>query len=266
MLTPEIMGLGAMLVLWVNGLLVLAVAFKQLGRVLGVSARLKRAQRDGRLVEGVVRAGAPFAIRHVTQVGRALTVRGPQRILFTDGPQSFEVLGGVLETAEGEIRVEAAQPGLSEVWIGQERADSQSACPSGDTFDAAYVDASKYKGYRREVEVPVGDGDRVWVLGARDGEALTPPESEPLLVSMIEPVRWARSRAWVLGGFLLVAFTALCGVTALAVVPPRFGPVSTVGGILCVAYFLAIQPIATAVRDAIRTPARQPLGGTWQRP
>lgn len=263
MLTRELMGLLALGILWVNGFLVVAVAFKQLRAVLGVRARFRRAREQGRLVVGVVREGEPIALRHVAQLGRAITTRGPERILFTDGPQSFEVLGGVVETGEGEVRVTAAQPGLSEVWVAPERAAEAGACPSADDFDEAYGEASKYKGFAREIVVPIRPGDRVWIVGDRDGDAIGPAEEEPLLVSMVEPFGWAGAKARLLVLFILGALGGLGGVTALALQTPWFGTVSTIGGVLAVAYFLGIQPLGTAVRDAVRTPARQPLGGTW---
>lgn len=265
MLTRELMGLLALGILWVNGLLVLAVAFKQLRAVLALRERFARAKTAGRLVSGVVAEGEPLALRHVAQLGRAMTTRGPDRILFTDGPQSFEVLGGVVDTGEGSVRVAAAQPGLSEVWVAPERAGEVRACPSPEVFDEAYGDASKYKGYAREVVVPVREGDRVWIVGDRAGDAIAPAEDEPLLVSMVEPFAWTASRARLLVGFLAGAFAGLTGVTALALTPPWFGTLSTTGGVLAVVYFLGIQPLGTAVRDAVRTPARQPVGGTWTR-
>ncbi|MBX3272585.1 MAG: hypothetical protein KF729_20160 [Sandaracinaceae bacterium] len=265
MLTREIMGLLALGVLWVNGLLVLAVALKQLRAVIDVRARFRRAREERRLSSGVVAEGEPFAVRHVAQLGRAITTRGPARILFTDGPQSFEVLGGVLETPEGPVRVAPAPPGLSEVWIAPERAAEAHACPSAEVFDEAFGEASKYKGYRREVLVSVRAGDRVWVVGDRGEQGVVPREDEPLLVSMVEPFGWTAQKARLLVGFVVLSLVGLVGVSALALWSPWFGTISTIGGALCVAYFLAIQPLGTAVRDAVRTPARQPIGGSWRR-
>ncbi len=259
------MGLLALGILWVNGLLVIAVAFKQLRVVRETGARFRRASREGRLVAGVVKEGEPLAIRHVAQLGRAVTSGGAPRILFTDGPQSFEVLGGAVETAEGVVRVAPAQPGLSEVWVAPERAAEARACPSVELFEEAYGEASKYKGYARELEVPIRAGDRVWILGDRDRDELRPSETEPLVVSMVEPLLWVSEKTLLLVAFIAGASLALCAVTALALQQPWFGTLSTIGGALCVAYFLGVPPIGTAVRDAVRTPARQPLGGTWTR-
>jgi len=266
MLTQEIMGLLALGILWLNGLLVLAVALKQLAAVLRMRARFRRARAEGRLVEGVVKGDAPIAVRRVEQLGRARTDKGSQKIiLFTDGAQSFEVLGGILETASGEVEVAPAPGDRAEVWVAPRRAEEAAACPSEDAFDDAWGDARKYKGHRRDLAVDVRGGDRVWVVGARDGDRVVAPEGAPLLLSMVEPFGWAGAKASLIGGFVLAAAVGLAAVSALAMWPPWFGTVSTIGGALCVAYFLGIQPLGTAVRDAVRTPARQPINGTWHR-
>lgn len=266
MLTREIMGLLALGILWVNGLLVLAVALKQLGGVLRMRSRFGRARDEGRLIEGVVKGDGPIAVRRVEQLGRARTDKGPGRIiLFTDGAQSFEVLGGTIETQEGDVEVAPAPDESAEVWVAPRRAEEAAACPSEDAFDEAWGDARKNKGHRRDVAVDVRGGDRVWVVGARDGDRVVAPKGSPLLLSMVEPFGWARSKAWLIVGFVLAASAGLAAVSALALWRPWFGTVSTIGGALCVAYFLGIQPLGTAVRDAVRTPARRPVNGTWQR-
>jgi hypothetical protein len=45
------------------------------------------------------------------------------------------------------------------------------------------------------------------------------------------------------------------GCSALALSAPVFGPVSTVGGAACLAFFLLVQPLGTALRDRARAPA-----------
>lgn len=269
MLTREIMGVFALGVLWLNSLLVLAVAFKQLGRVRRLAARLREARRAGQLVSGtVIRAerGERFAVRRIQQLGRALTTGEPDAIVFTDGPQSFEVLGGAIETPEGELEVEPTDPVSSEVWHDEARG-AEAIGGDAEAFEKAHPDASKYKGFRREIEVEVRVGDPVWVLGERDGDTLrAPDDAHPLLVSMVSPEAWASSRSRLLLGFTGGSFLILCAITALALYPPRFGVVSTIGGALGLAFFLAIQPLGTAVRDRVKTPARRLLNGEWKRP
>jgi len=265
-LTKEIMGLFALGILWLNGGLVIAAAYKQL-RALGRLRRAFVAARErGELISGrVVEADGVFARRHVSQTGRAVTTKGPSRILFTDGPQAFEVRGGIVETADGPITVEPAPIAASEVWPDPARSGEALGCPSEDAFDEAWTDASKFKGHAREIEIPVREGDSVWVHGRREGDTLSPWEGRPLLVSMVDPTAWCAGRARVVSLFIVGAALSLAAVTALTLVPPHFGLVSTIGGGLCLAWFLAIQPLGTAVRDAVKTPARQTLGAEWQR-
>jgi hypothetical protein len=269
MLSRELMGLLALGILWLNTGLVLAVALKQLGNVLALRGRFVRAAQRGELVRGKVAraAGARFAVRRIHMTGRALTTKGPDRILFTDGPQSFEVLGGEVITDAGDrLEVSAAQSAASEVWIDPVRAAEGAACSSGEEFDRAFGLASTFKGFAREVELELREGDRVWVYGAREGDRLQPTDHEPLVVSMVDPVAFCASRARLLVLFVLGAGLALVAVTGLALVPPYFGLVSTIGGALGLAYFLLIQPLGTAVRDAVKTPARRLVGALWVRP
>lgn len=267
MLTREIMGLLALGILWVNSALVFAVALKQLGNVRALRKRLVSARAEGALVTGIARAdGERFAVRRITQLGRAITTRGPDRILFTDGPQAFEVLGGSVETEGEAIRVAPAHGPEAEVWLGPARTLEGTACEDGGTFERAWAEATTFKGFAQDVELEVRSGDRVWVLGAREGDAIAPAGDAPLVVSMIDPVAFAASRARVLTLFLILGITALVGVTAVALTPPRFGLLSTLGGALGLAYFLAIQPLGTAVRDAVKTPARALVGALWRRP
>lgn len=269
MLGREFMGLLALGVLWVNAALVLAVAFHQLANVRALARRMAKAKARGELVRGVVESceGGRIAVRRIRQIGRAMTTKGPDRILFTDGPQSFEVLGGIVRTDDGAtVTVEPAQPAESEVWIDEARAADGVSCRDAAAFDEAWRPASTFKGFARDVELEVRTGDRVWVVGVRRGDRVGAGEGVPLLVSMVDPFAFCASRTWLLVGFLAGSAAALVAVTALALWPPHFGLVSTIGGALCVVYFLGIQPIGTAVRDAVKTPARRLVGARWQRP
>ena len=51
----------------------------------------------------------------------------------------------------------------------------------------------------------------------------------------------------------------------MALWPPVFGLVSTLGGALCLAFFLIVQPAGTALRDAVRVPSRAIVRGQWKR-
>lgn len=270
MLTRELMGLLALGILWVNAGLILSEAVKRLRNVLELRRLAKRALGRGELVEGVVKAtqgGERFALRRVHQTGRALTTGRPHRILFNDGAQAFEVSGGTIETAGGLLEIApAADRGEREVWLDPGRTAAAAACPSDRAFDEAYKEAATFKGHARTVEIEVRVGDRVWVLGRRDGDRLVPWPDRPLVVSTTDPIAWAGGRARLLCGFVVAALVGLVVTTGLALWPPHFGWVSTLGGALGLVYFLGIQPVGTAVRDAVRTPAQQPVGGVWARP
>lgn len=267
MLSSEIMGALALGVLWLNTGLVLAVALRRWSSLRALSRRLREARSRGGLVRGEV-TEAPdgrFAVRRVKQLGRAVTSGGPKAMLFTDGPQSFEIFGGAVETSDGPIEVEATEPVQSEVWHDVARGQ-RAVEGTPEEFDEAYPVASKYKGFERRVEVEIGVGDEVWVLGERDGDTLrAPDEAHPLVVSTVDMEAWASSRTRLIAGFVFLSIVVLCGVTALAVTPPVFGLVSTIGGALGLAYFLAIQPLGTALRDKVKTPARALLNGEWRR-
>jgi hypothetical protein len=57
--------------------------------------------------------------------------------------------------------------------------------------------------------------------------------------------------AFIVGELLACAFA-----TRLALWPPVFGRVSTIGGVLCLAFFLAVTPVGVWVRDRCRPPSR----------
>jgi hypothetical protein len=267
MSTQEIMAVVALGVLWLNSGLVLAVASKQLGNVLRLKRMLAVAREKGELVHGTaVRKSGAFAVRRIEMIGRAITTRGPERILFTDGPQSFEIAGGKLKTDAGEVAVAAAKGEQAELWTDQAREADSVRCGSGREFDAAYEAASTFKGFAHEVSIEARGGDHVWVFGTRRGDRIEPRPNGPLLVSTLDPIAYLNGRALLIAGFVAVALVLLAAITALAVVPPPFGLISTIGAALGLAYFLAIQPLGTALRDAVKTPARKLVGALWERP
>lgn len=255
----EWLGVLALGILWVNTLLIAAAAMKRRARIGAVLAGLVAARRDGALIAGVVEEGrgpgGALATRRVEQIGRAMTTRGPDRILFTDRRARSEVHGGVVRTDGGE-RVEVpARPGEdAEVWIAGEVAPPR----SGD-FEAAWSRASTNKGLASTLELAVSEGARVWVERAAPG-------GDPIRVATIDPIATCERKRSMLLGFAAAAVLGCAIVSAIALWPPAFGAVSTIGGVLCVAYFLAIQPLGTAARDAARLPPEGLVGGIWQRP
>ncbi|WP_437664659.1 hypothetical protein [Sorangium sp. So ce1182] len=84
----------------------------------------------------------------------------------------------------------------------------------------------------------------------------------PALVSSVDPRASCRSRIALLALGVAGILGALVGCTALALSRPRFGPASTA---LCLAFFLLVQPLGTALRDAARTQSAAPARGRWVR-
>lgn len=272
MLSNELMGLLALAIVWVNTLLVLAAAGRELS-ALAARRRWMRPLAPGEvgagLVEGVVAevadgAGA-LARHHVDQVGRqAADDHGRHAILFADRAYRGEVLGGAVRA--GDLTIALPKVGEAEVWLPAEAIRAAAACPGEDELGAAYAEAKKARGFSRTVTVDVGPGARVFVAGEvrrGDGLSVHPLPDARLLVSTSDPreVCARHMRRVVLFMIAVPVIAAAC--TAVALYPPHFGLVSTLGGALCLAYFLLVQPAGTALRDAVLLPHRAILRGSW---
>jgi hypothetical protein len=243
-LSNEVMGAFCLGVVWLNALLI-ALHVIRSARALAVPAGVVEAK--------VVEAGeGGLAEVRVAQLGRAITTGGPDRILFTESSRTAHVLGGAVEI--GGERVAIAETESAVVW------PLASAGVRADTdFEAAYRAASTNRGVTSELVLRVGAiGDRVWI--ARDGGGT------PTFVADVDPrsvVSSGRARAT---AFVIAAIATLAGITALALVRPWFSGWSTLGGALAVAYFLGVQPLAVALREAIAPPPDRRVGGEWSRP
>ncbi|GAB4200526.1 MAG: hypothetical protein OHK0013_11640 [Sandaracinaceae bacterium] len=258
MLSLPTMGVLALGVLWLNTLLIAADAWRRRAALSRRLETLRAARSQGALVladvtEGKGEGGA-FATRRVRQVGRAMTVPGPQRILFTDASSEGAVHGG--RARVGDRTVEVGPSPAAELWCmpRDERGGAEA-------FDQAWPRASTFKGVPTELVCTVGPGDRVWLWIEGEGEQV-----RVRLVASEDPVEVVtRARRPLLG----VASAAVVGatlVTGLALWPPAFGPISTLGGALGLAFFLGIQPLGTAARDRARLPPERHVGGLWHRP
>lgn len=252
MLSRELMGLGALAILWVNTLLIAAAAWKELSKLLAK----KRALADAGVVRGRVVKGAgdsdAFATLSVEQTGHGNGESPHQKaILFHDRKHSGEVFGGVVEIDGKEIEIPASKSG--EVWVALEQLRREGEYPGDDAFDAAFVQAKRAKGYGRTVTAKISVGTDVWL--AKDGSFVSTIEPPPLLS------KYASLAFVTIVGF----FAAVTGITFLALQPPHFGPVSIIGGVLGLAYFLTVQPVGTMLRDAVRLPSVAWLRGDWIR-
>lgn len=254
MLTREIMGGIALAILWVNTLLVAAAALKDLRdiarrmRELGPLRRAKVVRGDGK--------GGALAGSRVEQVGRAAAGKG-DAIVFHDRSYSGEIYGGAVALEDGGREITIAPAVDAEVWVSREDMDAAAACPSEARFDEAYPHARKARGYSRTAEARIQDGRAVW-LGGEDPAA-------PRLVAATDPRAWARASMARCAAFAVAEVLAAAGCTAVALWPPAFGLVSTIGGALCLAFFLLVQPAGVAVRESVRPPSRRILRGRWER-
>jgi hypothetical protein len=255
-LSNEVMGVFALAVVWLNTLLIAASAWRARSALGELLESLDGSRRRGELVRGrIVRGngeGGALAERRVRQIGRAMTTRGPDRILFTDRQSEMHIAGGEVEIDGGSISV---TEGDGQVWTidGGGRRD-----PSA--FEAAWSRAATNKGVESGLVIPVAQGD-VWLRGRRDGDRLRPD-----LVATRCPISIVVGARRRLLAFALGSLATVAALTAVCLVRPVFGTVSTLGGAGMIAFFILVQPIGVLVRDRTRTPPERPVGGIWQRP
>lgn len=263
MLSYEIMGLLALGVLWINTLLLAGAALTPLGELLG---RLRRMRRDG-LIDATVVAGAEggvFARYEVEQTGhKAADDEDRPAIAFHDRAYRSFVFGGRVEVEGDELEV-AVDDG--EVWISATDKAEASACPGAEAFEAAYASARKAKGWRRLVQRDVAVGAPVLLHLRRDGQRLVAPEDGPAMVATFDPRPWCRAKAALVVGFQLLVIALASGITYLALYPPLFGTVSTIGGVAGLVYFITVQAVGVSLRETALLPPVAPLRGSWLRP
>jgi hypothetical protein len=274
-LSYEVMGVLALGIVWVNALLVAGAALKELGPVRAVARAAKAGMVRGEVTQGAG-AGGTLAAHRIEQVGRA-TDAG--EILFGDRSHASEVFGGAIRVAGGDREIEIAPApaavaspvdlgdGAVEAWPGASVTAAAAACLSPERFAEALEAGKKARGFARTVEATIGVGEEVYVVGEVRGDGdrveLVGP---PRLVSTIDPRAWAARKARAVVLFVVAELAFAAASTAVALWPPAFGLVSKLGGALCLAFFLGVQPLGTALRDAVRSPARHPLRGRWNRP
>jgi hypothetical protein len=254
MLSREIMGALALAILWVNTLLIAAAAFKQRAALV----RLRDSLRDVRATK-IVRGDGPggaFAACEVKQLGR-LHSAAAKAIVFFDQSYGSVLYGGSLEGPTGETTAVAPSQ-AARVWAADSEFRDDGASAGTSDFNAACVEAKKARGFPRTLRAPVAAGQTVFIATiASDASA------EERLVATMDPRRWIETRARLALAFAFFEVAVAAACTALALHVPVFGTVSTVGGAACLAFFLLVQPLGTAVRDALRPPDRAPRRGKW---
>ncbi|MBL8682376.1 MAG: hypothetical protein JNK05_24635 [Myxococcales bacterium] len=258
MLSHQLMaGLG-LSILWINALLIAGAALRELAAL-----RARRARLAGPLLRGRVEQGLgpdrAFATHTVEQVGRAADVRSGIAIHFSDRAYRSTIHGGTLALADGSRHtVPPSDDARSEVWIAPTEADA----PPGDAaLERAWSEAKQSRGFARSLDrsireqatiavaLPREEGEATWVFDERFARD------------------WLARREGLAALFIVLELAALAGATAVCFVGGSFESVVTkVGGALCVAWFLGVQPIGVALSEACRPLHRAPVRGAWRRP
>jgi hypothetical protein len=275
MLTYPILAVLCLAALWTTALLVAASALGELRALRALAACLRplgRGESGVGLVEGEVEDGGehgePLAVHEILQVGRALD--GPaQAVVFRDRTHTSRVCGGTVRTGQGSVVRVAADSERASVWTSHAARDDAAACVDAGAFDAAYEAAGADGGVTRRVVTCLRRGDRVFVSGlvSLSGEegarVVRAPDGGVLLVAAEDPRVFVRGRIRLVLLFVVAELLACAICTRLATWAPAFGSVSTLGGALCLAFFLAVTPVGVWVRDRCRAPDRAFLHGTW---
>lgn len=238
------MGVLALGVLWLNTLLIAAAALKTRGELGVLLASIAGRSRKGTVISGRGPNGA-LITRTVHQVGRAMTVSGPDRILFTESRSEVALFGGEVAFGAERITLSGKAPLL---WLDPKK----KAARALTDFGPAFQQASSNRGLETTALLSVGAGETVWLI---PGE----------LLSTIDPEAALETRRLSLLGFAVIAVLLCAGITAIALTPPIFGTISTIGGALGLAFFLLVQPAGVKVRNWARLPHEQPVSDLWQR-
>ncbi len=275
MLSKELMGVFALAILWVNTLLIAAAAWKEIAALTAWRRRL--APLDGDSGTGLVRArvthgagpGGALAVHRVEQLGRAATHDdGGRRVIhFADRSAMGEVFGGTATREGSGVEITVDAEASAEVWVTATALAESGACASDEVFDRAFTDAKKARGFARAVE-GAATGE-VYLFGQLrpmgKGLALAAAKPGGILVATFDPRPWIDRKIALAALFIAGDITLAAAGSAVALWPPRFGLVSTLGGAACLGFFLIAQPAGTALRDAVLLPSRAWLRGRWMR-
>ena len=273
MVSYQLLGGLCLFVLWATALAVAAAAWQELGALGELRARFRPLAKGARgigLLEGQTELApggegdGSFASHEIVQIGRAAL--GDERtIVFRDRAHVSRVSGGSLRGGAETWRI-AADEARAAVWTSLGARRLASAYADESAFDAAYVEA-RGDGLVRTVATRVRAGDRVFVAGevVEEGGALVvrAPAGGELVVATFDPRAFVTSRTLLIVAFIVGELLACALATRLALWEPLFGRVGTLGGVLCLGFFLAVTPIGVWVRDRCRPPSRAFLHGVW---
>lgn len=284
----DVMGLFTLGVVWLNMGLIALAAISRIGpirtRRSGLGAPVGDGRGDRHLREGgrvllhghVVAAtrDPTLAVHRIEQTGRSA---GTGQIFFHDRAYASELGGGAIEVAteSGVVRIELPAMGQQiEVWP-RPTARQPNTIPESTDFGEAQTQARRASGFRRQLLTPIVVGDEVWVsgrlgpteAGERTVELVTPREGlGEVIVSAVNPTRWARKSVALCVGFALATLLVTVGCTVAALWPPVYGTISKLGALTAMAILMGNMLFGNVVRDAVRAPVRRIIGGCWQRP
>lgn len=251
MIQPEWMGLALLGIAWVTAFM---IAIDALIDARAMRARL--AQWKTALLEGTVVAGE-LAVHEVEQRVKQLDAAEPGLVFF-DRSHVSRVLGGAVTVGAETLEVKGAAG--AEVWFDEATRTASAACPSLSEYDRLDKLAQGAGGGLRTVKSSLRAGQKVWLVGARQGASF-----EASVVSNFDPRPWAKGRIAAIAGLIVVNFAWVAAGTVLALWPPVFGTVSVVGALVLIGHFLGMTPIAMAAREKSRTPAVAFIRGSWKR-
>lgn len=259
-----------LLSLWTMALLVAGAALGDARNWLAIRTRARPLAKGelgvGSLACEVVRGDGPanaLATHEATVVGRARDGE-PRAISIHDVALRSVLHGGAVHAAHGDVLLEAGEP----VSVWTEGAAVGAAAPDDRaSVEDAYAEACSSGGLRRTLRAEVMQGARVFVVGEllRSGGALVlrAPRGATLIVAASDPRPLATRRCAGIVAFVAVELSACFACTALATSSPAFGPVSVVGAALGLTFFVAVTPLAVAVRDWCTPPSERRRERCW---
>jgi hypothetical protein len=250
-----LLGLLALAVVWTAALLC-ALASVSYARMLGKKADSLRPRLAKAVVVSGLGEGDVFAAHEIEQIGRALDGDLPG-IAFSDKAYRARIFGGVLSIDGKDVEIAEDPREDAPVWTSETARQEAAKVEGDERFDGYYKDARGSKGSPRVVTTRLSAGDTVYIAREASGEVS--------LVSAIDPLEFyaARRRAhWI---FALVELAVCAALTRVALHPPVFELVSTLGGAALLGFFLGVQPIGVSVEEGSREPFRAYLRGTHKR-
>ena len=251
MLSPQVMGLAVLGLAWITAVMI------ALDALIDARAMWKRlGEWKITLLQGTAVANE-LAVHEVEQRVKQLDGDEPGLVFF-DRKHVSTVHGGLVGVGTEQLEVVSAR--AAEVWIDSDTRAAAAGCSSRAAFDGMNTSAQAAGGGLRTVRTSIKSGAQVWISGAKQGAKL-----EATLVANFDPRGWAKSRLATIAGMITLNFAWVAVGTVVALWPPVFGVVSTVGAVVLIGHFLGMTALAMTFREKSRTPAIAFLRGTWRR-